>query len=228
VADTVEIVQPAFYPGLPFEAMSDGAARRLLTSARGAARYDAAINLAESGASMVQLELPAAVTGEADDELADSIVATIDRLTRRRATVADDGVERPLTADMIGVVCAHVSQVNAVKERLPRSSAGVLVETANRFQGLERSVMLVHHPLSGRSDADEFHLDAGRLCVMLTRHRVACFVFARAGIEEQLSRHAPSGDRVLGIDEDPEFEGWKSNLLVARALRERGRILNIR
>jgi hypothetical protein len=45
--------------------------------------------------------------------------------------------------------------------------------------------MLVYHPLSGRVDASAFHLDAGRLCVALSRHRVVCFVFARAGIASQ-------------------------------------------
>jgi hypothetical protein len=62
-------------------------------------------------------------------------------------------------------------------------------------------------PLSGRADASEFHLDAGRPCVMLSRHRVACFVVTRGGLEDLLLRHAPAGERVLGVNEDREFEG---------------------
>ena len=79
--------------------------------------------------------------------------------------------------------------------------------------------------LSGRADADEFHLDAGRLCVMTSRHSVACFLFTRGGIEDMLLRHAPSGDRVLGSNEDVEFEGWLAHLSVLRGLRERSRVV---
>ena len=32
--------------------------------------------------------------------------------------------------------------------------------------------MLVYHPLSGHADADEFHFDANRLCVMISLHSV--------------------------------------------------------
>jgi len=188
---------------------------------------DVAIDKIEAGASLVQVEFPPLITGEVDEDLARTVVTTIDRLLRRRAVVTEDGVEKPLIAEMIGVVCAHVSQVNAIRERLPSEAANILVETANRFQGLERPIMLVHHPLSGRADADEFHLDAGRLCVMLTRHKVACLIFTRGGIEEQLLRHPPSGERVFEMDRDPEYEGWKSTLFVARDLRDRGRIIRI-
>jgi hypothetical protein len=125
-------------------------------------------------------------------------------------------------------VCAHRTQVAAVRDRLPPACGPILVETANRFQGLERPVMLVYHPLSGRVDASAFHLDAGRLCVALSRHRVVCFVFARAGIADLLRRYAPSGNRVLGIPTDPEFLGWRAHLTVLTALQKGGRVVPIR
>jgi superfamily I DNA and/or RNA helicase len=111
-----------------------------------------------------------------------------------------------------------------VRERLPRELAEVFVETADRFQGLERPIMLVYHPLSGRSDADAFHLDAGRMCVALSRHRIACFVVSRAGVRDMLLRYAPSGDRILGIDEDPEYEGWRAQVRIAEELEASGRV----
>lgn len=241
VPDTVRFVQPAFYPALPFTALSPSAARALHATreatreARQDDGLDEVIDLAAGGASIVQLDLPTRITGEVDETLAETVVTLIQRLGTRGARVLDDHVpddgdgvphEQPLTPDMIGVVCAHVAQVNAVRERLPVALAGVFVETADRFQGLERPVTIVHHPLSGRADASAFHLDAGRLCVMLSRHRVACFVFARAGIEDMLLRHAPSGDRVLGLDADPEFEGWRAHLAVLARLRCEGRIVS--
>ncbi|MGY4167693.1 hypothetical protein [Bradyrhizobium sp. USDA 4529] len=101
------------------------------------------------------------VTGEVDAELADELVWTIRRVLERGARTRDDGSRKDVDADMIGVACAHVSQVNAVHERLGTDLSRVFVETANRFQGLERPLMFVHHPLSGRADATGFHLDAG-------------------------------------------------------------------
>jgi superfamily I DNA and/or RNA helicase len=127
---------------------------------------------------------------------------------------------------MIGVVCAHVAQVSAVKERLGSGLSEVYVETADRFQGLERAVMLVHHPLSGRVDADEFHTDAGRLCVMLSRHRIACLVFGRAGMSGMLERQVLGGDRILGAV-DKGYMGWKAHRTLLDALEREGRLVSL-
>ena len=108
-----------------------------------------------------------------------------------------------------------------------KSLADVFVETANRFQGLERPVMLVHHPLSGQADVSEFHLDTGRLCVMLSRHRVACFVLAREEILGMLERYAPSGDRVLGINRNAEYEGWRAHVTIQAQLQARGAVVTL-
>jgi AAA domain len=225
VPDTVAFVQPAFYPDLSFTSLCPPGGRALLTAGSGASALDHAITRACGGQSIVQLEAPASRTDEYDERLAQAMVDLIDRLFARGASVRDGTMVTPLTPDRVGVVCAHVSQVAAVRERLPASRSAILVESANRYQGLERAIMLVHHPLSGRADADKFHLDAGRLCVSLSRHRVACFIFARAGIEEMLLRYAPSGERVLGVADDPEFEGGLAHLSILRALRTQGRIV---
>jgi hypothetical protein len=62
---------------------------------------------------------------------------------------------------------------------------------------------------------------------MLSRHRVAAFLVARAGIEDLLRRYAPSGDRVLGIPGDPEFEGWRAHLSVLERLRRGDRTVTL-
>ena len=221
-ADTVGIIQPAFYPDMPFRAMSRD--RSVRFEVAGIMPFDAALDGVAAGASIVMVELPPQITGEADGALAQELVASIRRLLRRRAWVSDDGRGREVTAGDIGVVCAHVSQVNAVRERLGPGLADVFVETANRFQGIERPFMFVHHPLSGRADATAFHLDAGRLCVMLSRHRIGCWIFGRQGIAEQLTRFAPAGDRALGIDDDPEYHGWRAHLTLLAALSRANRM----
>lgn len=221
-ADTVGLIQPAFYPDMPFRAMSQD--RSVHFQVAGIMPFDAALDAVAAGASIVMVELPAQITGEADGELAQELVASIARLLHRRSWMSDDGQVSEVTPDKIGVVCAHVSQVNAVRERLGPQMAGVFVETANRFQGIERPFMFVHHPLSGRADSSAFHLDAGRLCVMLSRHRIGCWVFGRQGIGQQLMRFSPAGDRALGIDEDPEYRGWQAHLTLMVALSRAGRV----
>ncbi|MBO9707437.1 MAG: ATP-binding protein [Caulobacter sp.] len=221
-ADTVSLVQPAFYPDMSFQAMSRN--RSIRFEAAGIMPFDAALDAVTTGASIVMVELPPQTTGEADGELAQELVASIERLLRRRAWMSDDGQVSEVTPDKIGVVCAHVSQVNAVRERLGAHLGGVFVETANRFQGIERPFMFVHHPLSGRADATAFHLDAGRLCVMLSRHRIGCWIFGRQGISEQLMRFTPAGDRALGIDDDAEYRGWRAHLTLMAALGRTNRV----
>ncbi|WP_299006364.1 AAA domain-containing protein [uncultured Caulobacter sp.] len=220
--DTVSLIQPAFYPDMPFRAMSRD--RSVAFQVAGIMPFDAALDGVAAGASIVMVELPPQITGEADRELAEELVASILRLLRRLPRISDDGSIRAVTPADIGVVCAHVSQVNAVRERLGPGLSDVFVETANRFQGIERPFMFVHHPLSGRADATAFHLDAGRLCVMLSRHRIGCWIFGRQGITEQLIRFAPAGDRALGIDEDLEYRGWRAHLTVLVALSRTGRL----
>lgn len=223
VRDTVGFIQPAFYPDMPFVALDD--VRPLTFDTPGIAPMDTPLDAVVAGQSLVMVELPAMIAGEVDPDLAEEMVWTIGRVLARGARILDaQGRAVPVTAEMIGVACAHVAQVNAVRERLGPSLAGVFVETANRFQGLERPLMFVQHPLSGRADATGFHLDAGRLCVLLSRHRVACWMFSREGVSRQLRRYAPTGDRSLGISEDPEFDGWRANMNLMHALNQRGRV----
>lgn len=222
VADTVSFVQPAFYPSMPFAALTESRALRFAIP--GITPMDTPIDAAAAGSTLVLIELPPLIAGEVDQDLADEMVWTIRRVLTRRPIVEDDGEIRAVEPDMIGVACAHVAQVNAIRERLGPDLHDVFVETANRFQGLERSLMFVQHPLSGRADATGFHLDAGRLCVLLSRHRVACWIFAREGIARQLRRYAPTGDRTLGISDDPEYDGWRANMTLMSELAQRGRI----
>ncbi len=221
-ADTVQLIQPAFYPDMPFSAMSRD--RSIQFPVAGVMPFDAALDAVAQGASIVHVELPPQITGEADAELAQELVASIERLLLRRARMSDDGRISDVRPEDIGVVCAHVSQVNAVRERLGVALSGVFVETANRFQGIERPFMFVHHPLSGRADATAFHLDAGRLCVMLSRHRIGCWIFGRQGVADQLTRFEPAGNRALGIDDDPEYRGWRAHLTLMASLARAGRV----
>ncbi len=225
-ASTVEIVQPAFYPGLPFQATSGPDDRRLIAGpAAGRDPADAAIGLLESG-TLGLVELEAKPTGEFDAELAAAIAATVRRLLEREAACLDRDLAGdepvPLTPGQIGVVCGHRSQVYAVQELLGESLAGVHVETSDRYQGLEKRIVLVHHPLSGRQSLGSFQLDQGRLCVMTSRHRVGCLLFARAGLDSALGAMSPGVERILGHHGDPEHEGRQAHRQLIAQIRARG------
>ncbi len=206
-ASTVRLVQPAFYPQLAFDAFDEPDTRALLLDDIDtfAPPVRHALARLEAGESMAGVMLPKKLTGEHDPELSELIAQTARCLTG--SLIEDMGEVRELHPSDIGIACSHRSQVQAVREHLGADMHDVLVETADRFQGLERKVMLVHHPLSGRGDASAFHLDVGRLCVMLSRHRIACLVFWREGILELLDSAPMSGERVLGDAEDGEYSG---------------------
>jgi superfamily I DNA and/or RNA helicase len=126
-----------------------------------------------------------------------------------------------VTADRIAIGTAHRDQAAAVRQLLPLNS-GITVDTANRLQGREYDVTIVWHPLSGRRDATAFHLEAGRLCVLASRHRHACIMVARAGISALLDAHPSTGRMYL--NEVVKFpDGWEANQAVMSHL-ERHRV----
>ena len=227
VPDTVQFIQPAFYPDLPFQALSLPGERGIKIGRSGSTPIDRPINLAEQGASLIHIELSPKITSEVDAEMTDTITTLIHRLIQRRVKVFIGDTQSQLVPSMIGVVCTHISQVNAIRERLPQTLEDVFVETADRFQGLERPVMLAYHPLSGKADPDQFHLDAGRICVMLSRHSVLGFLIARGGIEQRLDRYTPGGDRALGAEADFEFDGWRAHLNLLYDLRYNDRLIQL-
>lgn len=162
------------------------------------------------------LELPARHTLDQDPEVAEALAATAARLLQRGALVNGE----PLTASRIAIGAARTVQVEAVRARLDAHGVtGITVDTANRLQGREFDVTLVWHPLSGRQDASAFHLETGRLCVLLSRHRFACVVVARAGIRDLLDRH-PRNSPVY-LDVPPKFpDGWRAHQVVMGRLEQ--------
>jgi hypothetical protein len=111
---------------MPFTALS--ADRGIDFAIRDIMPMEAPLDAAAGRASVVLVELPAIITGEVEAELADELVWTIRRVLERGARPGDDGSRQAVDVGMIGVACAHVSQVNAVRERLGLDLSGVFVE----------------------------------------------------------------------------------------------------
>src|SRR5690606_39034337 len=151
--DTTALIQPAFYPDLPFTSRRP---HEHLTGADGH-------RLPEIAARSVT-----ASGGTGDPAL---IGACADRARALLGTTltTTEGT-RPVTPGDLAVVASHVSQAAAVRAMLA-DLPDVLVGTANQLQGMERVAAVVLHPLAGYRDPNAFGTDLGRTCVMLSRHR---------------------------------------------------------
>ncbi len=211
------IVSSAFYPFSSFDAGTQDAQRALrLGRGRKGSDDDVLDRAADDGWAYV--ELPEKLTVRTDTGVASRLAGLVQRLLDRGAVVVDEleGKERTLVAKDIAVVAAHNDQVHAVRYALSQADIdpdSVVVSTANKVQGREYEVVLVWHPLAGRRDATAFHLEAGRMCVMLSRHRHACVVVGRAGADRLLAEF-PDAEPIF-LDEPEKFpDGWEANSLV--------------
>ncbi len=213
----VPVVAEAFYPFTGFVAGTAAADRRVAFSvpALRAGPADDALDLA-AASGWAMYELPARQTIRTDGEAVEACASIAERALQRGMECYSErapGGER-LAPGRIAIGVAHRDQAQAVRSRLgPLASGGVVVDTANRLQGREFDLVVVLHPLSGRRDATAFHLEAGRLCVLTSRHRHGCVVVARAGIAELLDAHPCSEPVHLGVP--AKFpDGWAANQAV--------------
>jgi hypothetical protein len=215
-AAAAPLVAEAFYPFTGFLAGTGPGERRLefATTALDAGTVDAVLETAAvSGWALY--ELPARQTIRTDGEAVLACAALAERFLQRGAVAYSERVPggAPVTAGRIAIGTAHRDQAAAIRDALGPRLGGVTVDTANRLQGQEYDVVIVLHPLSGRRDATAFHLEAGRLCVLTSRHRHACVVVARAGIPELLDAH-PSTEPVH-LNVPAKFpDGWEANQAV--------------
>jgi hypothetical protein len=199
-----------------FLAGTGPAERRLefATSALGTGPVDEAVQTA-AASGWALYELPARQTVRTDREAVAACAALAERFLQRGAVAYSERAPggAPVTVGRIAIGTAHRDQARAIRAALNPWLDGITVDTANRLQGREYDVVIVLHPLSGRRDATAFHLEAGRLCVLTSRHRHACIVVARAGIPELLDAH-PSTEPVH-LNVPAKFpDGWEANQAV--------------
>lgn len=223
------IVSDAFYPFKGFVAGTANGDRSLIL---GRARKKMRARLIDADAVLSQaaksgwayVELSEAFTVRTDLEIAETLAQLVVRLLARGAIAVDERnkSDKVMDAGRIAVVMAHNDQVQAVRFALAAAGQDpneLVISTANKIQGREYDVVLVWHPLAGRRDATTFHLEAGRMCVMLSRHRHACIVVGRAGADRLLEEF-PDSDPMF-LDEPEKFpDGWEANHLVLKHLEK--------
>ena len=145
-----------------------------------------------------------------DTELAEVVVDIVLRLLELECEISTQPAERSkprrLVPQDIGIVSTHNLMNAAISRRLASGQkksaknplSSIRATTPERWQGLERPVMIAVHPLSGVMSPSEFDLETGRLCVMASRHRSACFFVTRDHIAATLDAHLPSATQALG------------------------------
>jgi hypothetical protein len=217
-------VSDAFYPFTGFDAATTAAQRGLTFRTRGfGGSVDESLEMAARTGWALH-ELPARHTVRTDADAVTAIADLAARVLQRGAVARSerDPGGAPVTEREIAIGAAHRNQVAAIRVELDgRGLHDIKVDTANRLQGREFDVVLVLHPLSGRRDATAFHLEAGRLCVLTSRHRQACIVVSRAGTQDLLDAHPPS--EPMHIDVPAKFpDGWEANqAMLAHLMRHR-------
>lgn len=179
---TTALIQPAFYPDLPFSSR----------------RPPEHLNTA-SGTALPELSTqPVTGTAGPTDPAFTHACADAAR-TLLTGTLTTGQQTRPLTEHDLAVVTAHVNQaatVRALLSDLPH----VLVGTANQLQGMERAAAVVLHPLAGYRDPTTFGTDLGRACVMLSRHRAHLHVITDTHTPAAL--HSASPEPTTAIHRD--------------------------
>ena len=199
----------AFYePDHHFDAAVASGVRELtfgtaLVRDRRVRELDATLRAAGTS-GIAHLELPAGASLVADPEVVDVIATMASRALdpalagTMRCERNPAGNER-LGPTRIAIGASHREQVRALRRALrERGHPEVVAQTANKLQGAEFDLVICWHPLSGLTNADVFHLEAGRMCVLATRHRHACVVVGRAS-----DREAPAT-----VSRHPARHGW--------------------
>lgn len=151
---------------------------------------------------------------EVDREIAAAAASVVNDLVGGEVILRGDGPARPLGAGDIGVTSSHRVMNAALASALGPLTNDVRVDTPERWQGLERPVMLAVHPLSGVTDPSAFDLETGRLCVMASRHQAGFILLTRDHVGETLRNYVPSAGQspgrpdVVGRGHDAHLRFW--------------------
>lgn len=135
---------------------------------------------------------------EVDFEIAEATASVVAELLGGRCILRLSDGRRPLVPADIGVTSSHRVMNSALSAALGGSAKQIRVDTPERWQGLERPVMIAVHPLSGVADPSAFDLETGRLCVMASRHQAGLIMLTRDHVGETLRNYVPSADQAPG------------------------------
>lgn len=224
--DTAGLVR-RFYD-FDFGATAQQGERAILAASGGKGATDRVID-ALAHHSVAALTIPTPDEGPPmhhDAELAKHAAALVKSLLNRNARVRSGSKTLELKPEHIGMCATHRVMNSELALALPRSlQAKVVVDTPERWQGLERPVMILVHPLSGVLRPSTFDLETGRLCVMASRHTAGAVILTRDHLTETLANCIPSATQPVGRP-DVSGRGLFDNLSFWSSVRESGQVLS--
>jgi hypothetical protein len=184
--------------------------------------------LSETGLALAELPTPDGGPAEENDrELAASVAELVRAVLDAKSEVTFDGATRLLQPADIGIVATH--RVLNTELRLALAAGlreHVRVDTAERWQGLERRLMVAVHPLSGCVSPTEFDLGTGRLCVMASRHQCGLLVVTRDHVGPTLEQALLPATQPLGKP-DVAGRGLASHRRFREYFVERGVVIDL-
>jgi hypothetical protein len=212
-----------------FEAFAQPGERAIVAKRSSNGSADKVIDLL-AHSSVAALTLPTPDEGppmHTDADLARQASALIQRLLNRDARVRKDNKTHLLQPEHIGICSTHRVMNSELDLSLPRALRGkVIVDTPERWQGLERPLMIFVHPLSGVVRPSSFDLETGRLCVMASRHTAGAVILARDHVTDTLDGCIPSASQPVGRP-DVSGRGLFDNLSFWSSLRQSGQVFGL-
>jgi hypothetical protein len=223
--ETTEFVRD-FYD-FEFSAVAQPGERRLVISSPAAGAIDTALGLmgANSVAGLTVSTPPEGPPVERDDEVARLAAECACRLLAGDAVTLINGQPTKLQPEEIGLCATHRVMNSAIQLSMPAEyRTRVRVDTPERWQGLQRKVVIMVHPLSGVARPSAFDLETGRLCVMASRHQVGLLVVSRDHVGQTLGHHIPSAEQAPGLP-DLTGRGHDQHLRFWSRLRQQGQLV---
>ena len=226
--ESVEFVKP-FY-NFDFEAYAKPAERRIeFTGLTSTNRFFGALEALKTFQPVV-LTLPTPADGpamEVDIEIAKCVADYVSTLLNSGVQIdTGNGKLRPLQDSDIGICATHRAMNGEVTRVIDPVFSNISVDTPERWQGLERPIMIVIHPLSSVIDPSDFDLETGRLCVMASRHQVALVIISRDHVGKTLKSFIPEATQAPG-QPDVLGKGHAAHSLFWNSLSSKNRIVKL-
>lgn len=162
---------------------------------------------------------------EVDNRISQSIRKIVSELLNSSVMIVtkENSKPRELKLEDIGITATHRSMNGDIVQELGEEFNRIIVDTPERWQGLEKPIMIMVHPLSNVTDPSDFDLETGRLCVMASRHRVGLIIVTRDHVGKTLRSFIPSAAQAPGLP-DIVGRGHFAHRTFWEALEASGRI----
>lgn len=200
-AEAVSFVKP-FYD-FDFEAFAAPGERIFLPGEKATNSSSSELFLKLSDCQPVLVTIPTPDEGppnHVDSEIALVIQKIVVDLMSSGAKIAHiPGMTlREVREDDIGITSPHRAMNGAIRKALGENHQHVRIDTPERWEGLQKPLMIAVHPLSGVTEPSEFDLATGRLCVMASRQQLACIFVSRDHVGKTIENVIPSATQAPG------------------------------